>query len=77
VPRGCDDIVIQLSAQGGEIAGGQNRSPREKLVLDALIMSDRVVPADDGAFHDVVGIVLKTPTLLHTLADHVLTGPTR
>jgi hypothetical protein len=34
-------MVMWRSAQGGEIAGGQNRSPRENPVLDARIIEIR------------------------------------
>jgi hypothetical protein len=51
----------RTSAQNGEIAGGQNRSPREELVLGTIIgvpaaMSCGAETVDDEAFHDVSAV---------------------
>jgi hypothetical protein len=51
--------------KAGEIAGGQNRSPRENPVLDARIIETRWVPVDDGAFHDVVSICVVDANVAH------------
>jgi hypothetical protein len=70
-------VVQDEQAQGGEIAGGQNRSPREELVLDArIICARRFGPdreVDDRAGWDEsvprrAGIdFFSTPTLLHSV----------
>jgi hypothetical protein len=70
-------MVMWRSAQGGEIAGGQNRSPRKKLVLDARIIGPRWVPLDDGAFHDVVSICVGDANVAQSLSDEPLSALTR
>jgi hypothetical protein len=61
------DGVVRRSAQAGEIAGGQYRSPRKTWTRNpGLRFLALAWTADDGAFHDGVGVL--TPTLFATLA---------
>jgi hypothetical protein len=76
-PRG---IVAGQTAQVGEIACGQYRSPREELVRDARIICVRRFRTpklkiygqrrgDEEAFHDVSASLIVTPTLVASIQE--------